>query len=55
MRMALQYAPAVVIAIIAQIIPLSFQATIAHKPRQVKWGELHAPVVTEWSPACLHK
>ena len=40
---------------IAQIVPLSFQAAIAHKPRQVRLGELHAPVVTEWSPACLHK
>ena len=39
----------------AQIGPLSFQAAIPHKPRQVRWGELHAPVVTEWSPACLHK
>ena len=27
---------------IAQIAPLSFQATIAHRPRQVRWGELHA-------------
>ena len=40
---------------IAQIGPLSFQAAIEHKPRQVRWGGLHAPVVTEWWPACLHK
>ena len=40
---------------IAQIVPLSFQAALAHKLREVRWGELHAPVVTEWSPACLHK
>ena len=40
---------------IGQIAPLSFQAAIPHKPRQVRWGELHASVVTEWSPACLHK
>ena len=40
---------------IAQIAPLSFQDAVAHKPRQVRWGELHASVVTEWSPACLHK
>ena len=39
---------------IAQIAPLSFQAAIPHKTRQVRWGELHASVVTEWSPACLH-
>ena len=42
-------------SIIAQIVPLSFLAAIAHKPRQVRWGELHAPVVSEWPPACLHK
>ena len=23
--------------------------------RQVRWSELHASVVIEWSPACLHK
>ena len=40
---------------IAQIDPLSFQAAIEHKPRQVRWGWLHAPMVTEWWPACLHK
>ena len=40
---------------IAQIGPLSFQAAIEHKPRQVRWEGLHAPVVTEWWPACLHK
>ena len=34
--------------VIAQIGPLSFQAAIEHKPRQVRWGGLHAPVVTEW-------
>ena len=39
----------------AQIAPLSFQAAIPHKPRQVRWGELHTSVVTAWSPACLHK
>ena len=33
---------------------LIFQTTIPHKPRQVRWGELHASVGTEWSPACLH-
>ena len=32
--------------IMAQKVPLSCQAAIAHKPRQVRWGELHAPVVT---------
>ena len=42
-------------ALIAQIGPLSFQAAIEHKPRQVRWGGLHAPLVTEWWPACLHK
>ena len=40
---------------IAQIGPLSFQEAIEHKPRQVRWGGLHTPVVTEWWPACLHK
>ena len=40
---------------IAQIGPLSFQAAIEHKPKQVRWGGLHASVVTEWWPACLHK
>ena len=38
---------------IAQIGPLNFQAAIEHNPD--KWGGLHAPVVTEWWPACLHK
>ena len=33
----------------------SFQAATEHKPRQVRWGGLHPPVVTEWWPACLHK
>ena len=42
------------LAYIAQMPPLSFQATIPHKPRQVRWGELHTSVVTGWSPACLH-
>ena len=45
----------VIIPPIAQIGPLSFQAAIEHKPIQVRWGGLHAPVVTEWWPACLHK
>ena len=40
---------------IAHIALLSFQTAISHKLRQVRWGELHASVVTEWSPACLHK
>ena len=40
---------------VVQIAPLSFQTSEAHKPRQVRWGELHASVVTEWSLACLHK
>ena len=40
---------------IAQIGPLSFQAAIEHNTRQVRWAQLHASVVTEWSPACLHK
>ena len=35
--------------------PLSFQAAIEHKPREVRWGGLHAPVITEWWPACLRK
>ena len=26
-----------------------------HKPRQVRWGGVHALVVTEWPPACLKK
>ena len=43
------------ITFIAQIGPLSFQAAIEHKPIQVRWGGLRAPVVTEWWPACLHK
>ena len=43
------------LSFIAQIGPLSFQAAIEHTPRQVRWGGLHAPVVTEWWPACLHK
>ena len=37
--------------VIAQIAPLSFQASIQHKPRQVRWDELNASVATEWSPA----
>ena len=40
---------------LAQIGTLSFQAAIEHKPRQVRWVVLHAPVVTEWWPACFHK
>ena len=43
-----------ILEIIAQIGPLSFQAAIEHKPRQVRWGGLQAPVVTEWWPAHLH-
>ena len=38
---------------IAQIRPLSFQTSIPHTPRQVRWGELHASVVTEWSPVLV--
>ena len=41
--------------LIAQIGPLSFQAAMEHKPRQVRWGGLYAPVGTEWAAACLHK
>ena len=41
--------------LIAQIAPVSFQTSIPHKHQQVKWGEVHALVVTEWPPACLHK
>ena len=51
----LLYIVNILCVIIAQIGPLSFQAAIEHKPRQVRWGGLHAPVVTEWWPACLHK
>ena len=40
---------------IAQLAPMSFYTSIPHKPRQVRWGGVHASVVTEWSPACLHK
>ena len=41
---------------IAQIAPISFQTSIPHKPRQMRWGELHASVVTEWPPLyCWHK
>ena len=40
---------------IAQLAPLSFYTSIPHKPRQVRWGGVHASVVTEWSLACLHK
>ena len=43
------------VLVIAQIAPFSFQAAIPHKPRQVRWGEVHASMVTEWLPACLHK
>ena len=43
------------LSIIAQIAPLSFQGS--HRTHtqtsEVRW--LHASVVTEWSPACLHK
>ena len=41
--------------IIAHIAPMSFQTPMPHKPRQVKWGEVHASVVTEWPLASLHK
>ena len=37
------------------IAQICFQAAIPHTPRQVRWDELHASLVTEWSPACLHK
>ena len=44
-----------VILPIAQIAPLSFQGSHRTQTQtsEVKW--LHASVVTEWSPACLHK
>ena len=51
----IQIHPFEYIICIAQIGPLSFQAAIEHKPKQVRWGGLHARVVTEWWPACLHK
>ena len=38
---------------IAQIAPLSFQAAIPHEPRQVRWGELHASVVTDHQHVCI--
>ena len=40
---------------IAQIAPLSFQGSQKTQTQtsEVRW--LHASVVTEWSPACLHK
>ena len=40
---------------IAQIPPLSFQGSHRTQTQtsEVRW--LHASVVTEWSPACLHK
>ena len=40
---------------IAQIAPLSFQGSHRTQTQtsEVRW--LHASVVTEWSPACLHK
>ena len=43
------------IIIIAQIAPLSFQGSHRTQTQtsEVRW--LHASVVTEWSPACLHK
>ena len=50
----LRYSSAVMDTI-AHRAPLSFQAAIEHKPRQVRWRELHVSVVTEWSPARLHK
>ena len=39
---------------IAQIAPLSFQGSHRTQTQtsEVRW--LHASVVTEWSPACLH-
>ena len=39
----------------AQMAPMTFQTTIPHKPWQVKWGEVHASVVTEWPNTRLHK
>ena len=41
--------------LIAQIAPLSFQGSHRTQTQtsEVRW--LHASVVTEWSPACLHK
>ena len=42
-------------AFITQIAPLSVQTSISHKPRHVGCGKLHDSVVTEWSPAYLHK
>ena len=40
---------------IAQIAPLSYQGSHRTQTQtsEVRW--LHASVVTEWSPACLHK
>ena len=38
---------------IAQLAPMSFYTSIPHKPRQVRWGWVHASVVTEWSSLCL--
>ena len=37
------------------VAPMCFQTSIPHKPRQVRWCEVHASVVTEWPPTCLHK
>ena len=36
-------------------IKLSGRHTTQTQTSEVRWGELHASVVTEWSPACLHK
>ena len=39
---------------ITQLVRMSFQTSIAHKPGQVRCREVHASVVTEWPSACLH-
>ena len=47
--------PVLFASYIAQIAPLSFQGRHRTQTQtsEVRW--LHASVVTEWSPACLHK
>ena len=40
---------------IAQIAPLSFQGSHRTQTQTSEMRWLHASVVTEWSPACLHK
>ena len=43
------------ISLIAQIAPLSFQGSHRTQTQTCEMRWLHASVVTEWSPACLHK